>query len=318
MTSPESEQGPVFLLTLHRSGGTALARLLNCHPALCIWGEHGGFINQLAEIDQNMARLGPMQRPFGPGQLADYVNGRAAHRGFSPWTSPVSRAGFHDWARRYIVECFTRALPAGHRWGFKEIRYHWPATAALLATLFPDARFIMLERGVTELCISNMLAGWSVDHLIAMGASKDPAELKRAVEDCVYAIQSIRLNFRMIQSMIPSRAVIVSYEQLIAAPDHTLQTLFALIGLEIDGATSTRMRETFAQRDGATSKQMTHDLLTRQAITDLVPQASAAASAALLNAPPDRGRLLGFAPQGKYSFLLGDHDLRTSPSSSIF
>jgi predicted nicotinamide N-methyase len=28
--------GPVFLLTLHRGGGTVLARVLNCHPDLVI------------------------------------------------------------------------------------------------------------------------------------------------------------------------------------------------------------------------------------------------------------------------------------------
>jgi hypothetical protein len=309
---------PVFLLTLHRSGGTALARLLNCHPDLCIWGEHGGFINQLAEIDQTMARFGPLQRPLGAAMLADYINGQGARRGFSPWTSPVSRAGFRDWAGRYVRECFALPTLAGRRWGFKEIRYHWPATAALLAGLFPAARFIMLERGIAELCISNMLAGWSVEHLIQMGASKDPAELQCAVEDCVYAIQAIRLNFRMIQSMVPDRALIVTHEQLLADPERTLEAIFALLDLPIDPATQGRMRETFAQRGGATAKLMRHDLLTRDSIEALVPAANAAASAALLHAPPDRGRLLGFGPRGKYSFLLGDHDLRSSGYSSMF
>ena len=47
---------PVFVLAQHRSGGTLLARLLNCHPGLVIWGEHAGFINRLAEAHELLVR----------------------------------------------------------------------------------------------------------------------------------------------------------------------------------------------------------------------------------------------------------------------
>jgi hypothetical protein len=53
---PDLPTGPVFLLTLHRGGGTVLARVLNCHPDLMIWGEHVGLIDRLAAIDDMVTR----------------------------------------------------------------------------------------------------------------------------------------------------------------------------------------------------------------------------------------------------------------------
>ena len=52
-----ASRGPVFVLTLHRAGGTVLVRVLNCHPELVIWGEHVGLINRLAEIDDMVTRV---------------------------------------------------------------------------------------------------------------------------------------------------------------------------------------------------------------------------------------------------------------------
>jgi len=49
--------GPVFVLSPARGGGTVLARILNCHPQLVIWGEHVGLINRLAEIDDMMKSI---------------------------------------------------------------------------------------------------------------------------------------------------------------------------------------------------------------------------------------------------------------------
>jgi hypothetical protein len=61
--SPDPSLSPVFLLTLHRGGGTVLARVLNCHSDLVIWGEHVRLINRLAEIDDMVTRVGLMIVP---------------------------------------------------------------------------------------------------------------------------------------------------------------------------------------------------------------------------------------------------------------
>jgi hypothetical protein len=42
---------PIFVFARHRGGGTLMLRLLNCHPELVVWREHGGCINQLAAAD---------------------------------------------------------------------------------------------------------------------------------------------------------------------------------------------------------------------------------------------------------------------------
>ena len=60
----------MFLLTLHRGGGTVLARVLNCHPDLVIWGEHVGLINRLAEIDDMVSRVGRLMAPNSSNSFA--------------------------------------------------------------------------------------------------------------------------------------------------------------------------------------------------------------------------------------------------------
>ena len=47
--------------------------------------------------------------------------------------------------RRYIEDLFTRGVPEGVRWGFKETRYP-RTTAERLAQLFPDAHFVIVTR----------------------------------------------------------------------------------------------------------------------------------------------------------------------------
>jgi len=62
----------VFLLTVHRGGGTVLARVLNCHPDLVIWGEHVGLINRLAEIDDMVTRVGRLMVHKTDEEIAEY------------------------------------------------------------------------------------------------------------------------------------------------------------------------------------------------------------------------------------------------------
>ena len=70
--------GPIFLFTLHRSGGTLLQRIVNAHPNVVIWGEHGGFINQLADADATLAEFSPVTSPISRRDIQGFLVRRGA------------------------------------------------------------------------------------------------------------------------------------------------------------------------------------------------------------------------------------------------
>src|SRR5262245_39936572 len=41
---------PIFIVTKARTGSTLLQRLLNSYDDTIIWGEHGGFLNHVANL----------------------------------------------------------------------------------------------------------------------------------------------------------------------------------------------------------------------------------------------------------------------------
>ena len=45
----DREKSPIFLLGTHRSGTTLLQRIVNSSEDAMIWGEHGGFLGDIAE-----------------------------------------------------------------------------------------------------------------------------------------------------------------------------------------------------------------------------------------------------------------------------
>ena len=47
--SKDRQKSPIFLLGTHRSGTTLLQRIVNSSEDALIWGEHGGFLSQIAE-----------------------------------------------------------------------------------------------------------------------------------------------------------------------------------------------------------------------------------------------------------------------------
>jgi hypothetical protein len=310
--------GPVFVLTAHRSGGTALARGLNRHPDLMVWGEHAGFINKLAELDEVIGHYPALTRPLGERQLAEHVRlEKFDPVEFDPWRNPFEQADWREWCRRLIETTFRRDLHAGQRWGFKEVRYHTPATARFLATLFPDARFVILRRELAPLLLSNLLTPWSMDLLRHLGATASEAALRAAVHDCAYALAVVDRGLASIAKALPDRCSVVRTTDL-ADPVRSFADLFDFFGLRHWPALLDEVKEASNRQLGVTDLDRHAQALTRAAVLRLLPDALAEAEAALAAAEPDLARLKRLGPTGRYSFLVGDHELAGTPYSSMF
>lgn len=304
---------PVFLFTQHRSGGTLLARALNCHPGLLIWGEHGGVVNHLAALDATVRALGPlMERPQYRGARGRALLKEEAAGSFDPWAHPFDHAAWRGLCRLMLRGTFAHHATPAQRWGFKEIRYHRPETAGLLQQLFPGAQFVLLRREIRALCRSNLLVDWSLDLLSADGTTESPASARQAVADCLFTLLAMRAGFDEIEARFAPDVLPVAYETLDQA--ETIAGVFRFLGLPVRPGVMEAVRATLARRLGETPPQGA-GCITRPfvdaTIDEMLPSVAAEVAAT------DPADLPAKILARRYAFLAGDHGLRGSGYTSL-
>lgn len=143
---------PVFLLAAARSGSTYLQRLINCTSEITLWGEHGGFLRQLAQAyssasHPNFTRNIRRAKGWVPQLLEKRAvlqpNQRAVNT--IEWVNDYEPEALREAFRGMLLALFADGVPQGSRWGFKEIRYG-EDEAAFLQAMFPQAQFVYLLR----------------------------------------------------------------------------------------------------------------------------------------------------------------------------
>jgi hypothetical protein len=307
-----SNSGPVFLLTLHRGGGTVLARILNCHPKLVIWGEHVGLINRLAEIDDMVTRVGRLMYPKTDQAIAEYV-AFPDHRlnDFDPWANPFDYETFLRSCRQMIEAIFARGLQPGQRWGFKEIRYHRVLTARFMEKLFPNARFVILRRDLTEVAISAILASWSL-RWFPNYREMMPAEMAEAiVRDVTYALLVVENSLDAVQQQLGARCLRLDYSQLLDSSLKFASPLFNFLEIDLPQEVVTRIQRVLSVRAGGTDQQVCFGrILSREYIRARVAAIVPELRAEIARDGVDRARLVAREGIGRYSFLAGDHTMR--------
>ncbi len=317
--SGAAARGPVFVFGAHRSGGTMLARVLNCHPELVIWGEHGGFINQLAEIEAIAGHYEALTEPLAERGLDGYVaGGKSDPAYFNPWATPFEPGAFRQWCRDYIESTFSHGLRPGQRWGFKEVRYHTVATARFLATLFPDARFVILRRALYPLALSNLFAPWSVDRLRWSGAIQSEASVAAAVADCAYALTAIDQGFQAIAAALPDRCHVITHETITPAAREVFARLFLFLGLRGSPELLRAITAVVASRVGASDRRVAEGHLTLATVERHLAPALATARTQIASSGIDLARLKRLGPLGRHSYLAGDHNLSDTSLSALF
>ena len=251
-----SQDGPVFLLTLHRAGGTVLARVLNSHPGIVIWGEHIGLINRLAEIDDMVTRVGRMMASKTDEAIAEYVV-FPEHRltEFDPWANPFDYDAFIRSCREMVQSIFTRGLQAGQRWGFKEIRYHRVLTVRFLEKLFPGAQFIILRRDIRDVAVSAILAHWSLRWLDNYREAMSVEVADAIVCDVTYAILAIESGLHAVQEHLGPHCLRLDYGQLMDASLSFVKPLFGFLELALSDEVITRINNALKVRAGATDQE---------------------------------------------------------------
>jgi hypothetical protein len=313
---------PVFLLTMHRGGGTLLARILNCHPNLVIWGEHAGLINRLAEADDMVIRVGRLMVPKTDDMIAEYTE-FPDHRltDFDPWANPFDYDSFRRSCREMIEAIFTRGLRPGQRWGFKEIRYHRVVTAQFLQKLFPDARFIILRRDLREVAVSAILASWSLRWFWDYRDAMPPAMAEAIVRDVTYALLAIETGLDSVRAQLGTDCLQLDYHQVLDPDLGFVAPLFGFCALDLSDQVIGRVRRVLAVRAGSTEKDVRFGgILTPDFIRACTDVMEPELRAEIARDGVDKARLTARKGIGQYSFLMGDHTLRDQDSelSSLF
>jgi hypothetical protein len=309
---------PVFLLAPHRSGGTLLARLVNAHPGVVVWGEHAGIMNKLAEINKLISLSGVMEKRLADRGIEEFLQRKQEDFEFSPWINPVLGEKFREFARAFILQSFTLGLTPKQRWGTKEIRYHSPVVAAFLAAMFPASQFLILHRDPVEVCVSSVMAEWSLGHLALVNAGRSEAEAACVVADCAYALAVIEWGMERIRAAFPDRSLVIDYTDLAPSREDMVGEIFGFLRLPLDSATLSSTARVLNVRSGATPSDRRCGAITPAFVRAMAPQAVAEAHAQVARHGPDYGRLRSNKGVGRYGFLMGDHFAWRENLTSLF
>ena len=303
------EEQPVFAFTVHRSGGTLLGRLLNCHPDLVVWGEHSGLVENLAQIDfllkknQELLRWQSGDDAWLKNFASDPVF-RSTH--MQPWTMPPHLEEARTHARQMIRGIFTQYLRPDQRWGFKEIRYQRPYMADYLLELFPDARFVLLSRDVEDAAVSNILSDWSQDGIKGSVSAETEESAEEIIEDVVYALIAAQVGLGWIRTKHPARCFEVNYSALKRKDVAVARAMLEFVGLEVTPEVEQNLSNTFEIKFNETRKiPKLSKILTADYIRHRAGEIAPAMRAEIAAKGVDKARLVSTVAPGKYSFLTG-------------
>ena len=208
-------------MAMGRSGSTLLMRLLNCSPDMVIWGEHNGFLSALGRSFHALTTkfatdcMRNSQRFAEPVLHQQPIILDRGQRWSCEWVNIFTKADTLAAFRNLIVDLLGRRLPAGVRWGFKEIRYHGEEIE-FLRTLFPRAQFILLLRNPVHVL-------QSIARHFTRGDAKRTAQAMLRYLDFLNLIQKQLEEKR-------EDVLVCHYELLIENPDEQLTRLEQFLG----------------------------------------------------------------------------------------
>ena len=214
---------PIFLLGTGRCGSTLLQKILNSVDNVAIYGEHGGFLKQIAAAyflnfeDEMIEKYIMSQNAAGRDPLSVFEILKNPQL-WSAWTNWYNRHTVKDNFRDFIESFFNPvSLKQKVHWGFKEIRYGLDdRVPEMLADLYPDGRFVFIVR-----------------HPVDVIASKISARASDGIETDAHTWVAQNTSFLHFCKENSEKSKIVHYEKLISSNSKELSQLFHWLGFSL-------------------------------------------------------------------------------------
>ena len=220
---------PIFLLGTKRSGTTLLQRILNSGEDVMIWGEHGGFLSQIAEAyflnfeDKTIIRNIPASNvSFRPLAKTRQLKSSKLWLGWHNWYSQEDvKNMFASFISSFFIPTFRKK---DLFWGFKETRYGFAdRTIEMLAELYPDAKFIFIIRDpidiVDRLKLSYLRKITGLEHETNFSQLEFSAKNEFSTAEAAKKWTQQNYSFIEFSAKNSQRSLIVRYEELVSRKD---------------------------------------------------------------------------------------------------
>jgi hypothetical protein len=259
---------PVFVASMGRSGSTLLQRVMNVHPDLTIWGEHGGFLKGLAEAHRLVTQPDAQTNmASGYESRGTVVGPLAEHDTFKPWVLPFESADITAALRTLIVDAFTKGLTPNIRWGFKEVRYSGVEIRQLME-LFPESRLVILARDVPGFATSRFFAfGQRNFDLVS---EEGVVDANKKLVNMIDGWMKRYAGLLSVRDQLPERTSVVAYSDLVPGNDRAAR-LFEELGET--APTSEAIERVLSAKAGSSYRHNSAARENRERLVELVANA---------------------------------------------
>lgn len=185
---------------------------MNTNPEFLIWGEHNGFLKQIAAAYYDAAH------PRFPDKSILDAEHRIARlrdrRRWPAWDNLHGETEFLDRFRSFIRSFFADPTGRATRWGFKEIRYAQTAddrALRLMFDCFPETRLVILARA-PEPTIFSALSRWVFADERHGNVSLE--ELDRQIEAAAHSWNAQYMHLHVLMKAHVANCLSLRYEDL--------------------------------------------------------------------------------------------------------
>ena len=214
---------PIFLLGTGRCGSTLLQKILNSVDNAMIYGEHGGFLKQIAaayflNLEDKMIEKYIMSQNVAEKDPISVFETLKNPQLWSAWTNWYNQKTVKNNFRDFIESFFNpSSLEQEVHWGFKEIRYGLDdRVVEMLADLYPDGRFVFIVR-----------------HPADVIASKISARASEGIEADAHTWVAQNTYFLHFSRENSESSRIIHYEEIIGNDSKQLSQLFDWLGFAL-------------------------------------------------------------------------------------
>jgi hypothetical protein len=248
---PENQgKFPIFILGTGRCGSTLLQKIINSVDDAMIYGEHGGFLKDIAKayfinLENEKIEKYIMSRNTSGEDLEAVFETLKNPRLWTAWTNWYNREAVKNNFRDFIESFFNPdSLEQKVHWGFKEIRYGPDdRVIEMLSGLYPRARFLFIVR-----------------HPVDVVASKISVRMSEGIETDAHNWATQNAFFMNFCRESSERSTIVRYEDLINKEGRQLKLLSDWLGFSLSDKQSNMIETTRpSEEEGPKRKRLDHD-----------------------------------------------------------